>query len=113
MDNHSTGPGEITPDGCAVDFYALVPPAGEAAIVHGAVPAGASVLELGCGTGRILRPLATLGHPVLGSTSPPGCWPGSPACRPCGRGSRTSTWGGSSGACCDVHRAGPLLSITV
>jgi SAM-dependent methyltransferase len=65
-DNVGTGPGEITPDGCAVDFYALLPPMGEAAVVHAAVPAGASILELGCGTGRILRPLAELGHPVLG-----------------------------------------------
>jgi SAM-dependent methyltransferase len=61
-----TGPGEITPDGCAVEFYALLPAMGEAPIVHAAVPAGASILELGCGTGRILRPLAELGHPVLG-----------------------------------------------
>ncbi len=61
-----TGPGEITSDGCAVDFYALLPPFGEAEIVHSAVPEGASVLELGCGTGRILRPLAGLGHQVLG-----------------------------------------------
>jgi len=59
-------PGEITPDGCAVDFYAILPPGEEPGIVHGAVPAGASVLELGCGTGRILRPLAALGHPVCG-----------------------------------------------
>lgn len=64
--NVGTGPGEITPDGCAVDFYALLPAMGEAAVVHAAVPAGASILELGCGTGRILRPLAELGHPVLG-----------------------------------------------
>jgi ubiquinone/menaquinone biosynthesis C-methylase UbiE len=64
--NAGTGPGAITPDGCAVDFYALLPPAGEAEIVHAAVPPGASVLELGCGTGRILRRLAALGHPVLG-----------------------------------------------
>ncbi len=61
-----TGPGAITPDGCAVDFYALLPPMGEPEIVNAAVPAGASVLELGCGTGRLLRPLADLGHPVLG-----------------------------------------------
>ena len=61
-----TGPGEITPDGCAVEFYALLPAMDEAAVVHAAVPAGASILELGCGTGRILRPLAELGHPVLG-----------------------------------------------
>ena len=61
-----TGPGEITSDGCAVDFYALLPSFGEAEIVHSAVADGASILELGCGTGRILRPLARLGHPVLG-----------------------------------------------
>jgi SAM-dependent methyltransferase len=64
--NAGTGPGEITPDGCAVEFYALLPAMGEAPIVHAAVPAGASILELGCGTGRILRALAELGHPVLG-----------------------------------------------
>jgi SAM-dependent methyltransferase len=64
--NVGTGPGEITPDGCAVEFYALLPVMGEAPVVHAAVPAGASILELGCGTGRILRPLAELGHPVLG-----------------------------------------------
>jgi SAM-dependent methyltransferase len=66
-----TGPGEITPDGCAVEFYALLPTMGEPPIVHSAVPEGASVLELGCGTGRILRPLAQLGHPVLGVDESP------------------------------------------
>jgi len=64
--NAGTGPGQITPDGCAVEFYALLPAMGEAPVVHAAVPAGASILELGCGTGRNLRPLAGLGHPVLG-----------------------------------------------
>src|SRR5579875_442763 len=72
MDQHEgTGPGEITPDGCAVDFYALLPPMGEPEVVHEAIPAGASVLELGCGTGRLLRPLAALGHPVLGVDESP------------------------------------------
>lgn len=61
-----TGPGEITKDGCAVEFYALLPTFGEPDIVHSSVPEGASILELGCGTGRILRPLAGRGHPVLG-----------------------------------------------
>jgi SAM-dependent methyltransferase len=70
-DNVGTGPGEITNDGCAVDFYALLPSFGEAEIVHSAVPDGASILELGCGTGRILRPLAGLGHPVLGVDDSP------------------------------------------
>lgn len=69
--NVGTGPGEITSDGCAVEFYGLLPSFGEAEIVHSAVPAGASILELGCGTGRILRPLAGLGHPVTGVDDSP------------------------------------------
>lgn len=67
-----TGPGEITDDGCAVELYTLLPPFGEAEIVHAAVPEGASILELGCGTGRILKPLAALGHPVHGVDDSPG-----------------------------------------
>jgi SAM-dependent methyltransferase len=66
-----TGPGVITPDGCAVDFYALLPPMGQPEIVHAAGPADASILELGCGTGRLLRPLAELGHRVLGVDESP------------------------------------------
>jgi SAM-dependent methyltransferase len=72
VDKHAgTGPGAITGDGCAVEFYALLPDFGEPEIVHGAVPPGASILELGCGTGRILRPLAALGHPVTGVDDSP------------------------------------------
>jgi SAM-dependent methyltransferase len=59
-----TGPGVITPDGCAVDFYARMAAMGEPEIVHDAVPAGASILELGCGAGRVTHPLVALGHPV-------------------------------------------------
>jgi SAM-dependent methyltransferase len=70
-DHAGSGPGAITNDGCAVDFYALMPTLGEPEIVHAAVPAGASILELGCGTGRILRPLAALGHPVTGVDDSP------------------------------------------
>jgi SAM-dependent methyltransferase len=69
--NVGTGPGAITNDGCAVEFYALLPSFGEPDIVHEAVPRGASILELGCGTGRILRPLAALGHPVTGVDDSP------------------------------------------
>jgi SAM-dependent methyltransferase len=60
------GPGAITPDGCAVDFYAMLSPRGEPEIIHEAAghPA-ASILELGAGTGRVTAPLAALGHPVL------------------------------------------------
>ncbi len=72
MDEHAgTGPGAITSDGCAVEFYALLPAFGEPEIIHAAVPAGASILELGCGTGRILRPLAALGHAVTGVDDSP------------------------------------------
>jgi SAM-dependent methyltransferase len=60
-----SGPGVITPDGCAVDFYALMPDFGEPGIVHEAAGTGASILELGCGAGRVTHPLVALGHPVV------------------------------------------------
>ena len=60
-----SGPGVITPDGCSVELYALLPPMGEPEIVHAAVPAGASILELGTGAGRVTHPLVGLGHPVV------------------------------------------------
>lgn len=64
--NQGTGPGVITPDGCAVEFYALLPPGQEPEIVHAAAPSTrASVLELGAGTGRIADALVELGHPVV------------------------------------------------
>ena len=87
-ENAGSGPGPITNDGCAVEFYALLPTFGEPEIVHGAVPAGASILELGCGTGRILRPLAALGHPVTGVDDSPAMLARSPdlptVCAPIG-----------------------------
>jgi SAM-dependent methyltransferase len=60
-----SGPGVIAPDGCAVELYALLPPMGEPEVVHGAVPAGASILELGAGAGRMTHRLVELGHPVV------------------------------------------------
>lgn len=60
-----TGPGAITDDGCPVEVYLRFPPQGEADLVHAQVPAAASVLDLGCGTGRIAHPLAALGHQVV------------------------------------------------
>jgi SAM-dependent methyltransferase len=60
-----SGPGVITPDGCAVDFYAQLPAMGEPELVHAAIPAGASILELGAGAGRMTHPLLQLGHPVV------------------------------------------------
>ncbi len=65
------GPGVITADGCAVEVYRRLPPAGEAGLVHAAVPPGAALLDLGCGTGRIAAPLAALGHRVVGVDASP------------------------------------------
>jgi SAM-dependent methyltransferase len=55
---------EIAPDGSPVELYARLPELGEGEIVARVVPAGASVLELGCGTGRITRQLALQGFRV-------------------------------------------------
>ena len=62
---YGSGPGVITPDGCAVEFYARMTARGEPAIVHAATGPGASILELGCGAGRVTHPLVALGHPVV------------------------------------------------
>jgi SAM-dependent methyltransferase len=52
------------PDGSPVEVYARLPELAEGEIVASAIPAGASVLELGCGTGRITRQLVRLGYRV-------------------------------------------------
>ncbi|MHB8575740.1 MAG: class I SAM-dependent methyltransferase [Dehalococcoidia bacterium] len=54
----------IAPDGSPVEFYARLPAADEPAIIHAALPAGATILELGCGAGRVTHALTLLGHPV-------------------------------------------------
>ncbi|MEV4050989.1 class I SAM-dependent methyltransferase [Amycolatopsis sp. NPDC049688] len=56
---------EVTTDGSPVEVYLLLPPNGEAEIVHAAVPPDASVLELGSGAGRVTHPLAELGHELV------------------------------------------------
>jgi SAM-dependent methyltransferase len=45
---------------------------GEPELVHAALPGGASVLDIGCGTGRLAGPLTALGHPVTGIDNGPG-----------------------------------------
>jgi len=59
-----TGPGPITPDGCAVELYERLPVGDEPDVVAGAVPPGARILELGCGTGRMTHPLVERGFTV-------------------------------------------------
>jgi SAM-dependent methyltransferase len=79
-----TGPGPITPDGSPVELYVGAEPNGEDRIVLDAIAAtlpgtfsgpdarpgrdadpGRDILELGCGTGRITRPLVAAGHRVV------------------------------------------------
>ncbi|MFF3335859.1 class I SAM-dependent methyltransferase [Streptomyces sp. NPDC002888] len=59
-----TGPGAITPDGCAVELYSRLPVGPEPDIIAAAVPAGASILELGSGVGRMTHPLLARGFTV-------------------------------------------------
>ncbi|MFF4752912.1 class I SAM-dependent methyltransferase [Streptomyces sp. NPDC002514] len=59
-----TGPGAITPDGCAVELYSRLPVNNEPDIIAAAVPAGAHILELGCGVGRMTHPLMERGFTV-------------------------------------------------
>lgn len=56
-----TGPGVITADGCAVDFYAILPVGEEPDLIAQAVPPPATVLELGAGAGRVTRELVARG----------------------------------------------------
>jgi SAM-dependent methyltransferase len=62
--HEGTGPGAIAPDGCAVDLYTRLVVGGEPDVIAGAVPAGASILELGSGVGRVTHPLLERGFTV-------------------------------------------------
>ncbi|MFE9018053.1 class I SAM-dependent methyltransferase [Streptomyces sp. NPDC007808] len=62
--HRGTGPGVVTPDGCAVELYSRLPVLDEPDIVAAAVPAGAHILELGCGVGRVTHPLLERGFSV-------------------------------------------------
>ncbi|CAL9565481.1 class I SAM-dependent methyltransferase [Streptomyces sp. enrichment culture] len=59
-----TGPGAITPDGCAVELYARLPVGDEPDVIAAAVPPGARLLELGSGAGRVTHALVERGFPV-------------------------------------------------
>lgn len=54
----------VAPDGSPVEVYRRLAVGREPEIIDTAVPSGASLLELGCGTGRVTLPLAGLGHHV-------------------------------------------------
>lgn len=59
-----SGPGDITPDGCAVDLYRRLPVDNEPDVIAAAVPPPATLLELGCGVGRVTRALTARGYAV-------------------------------------------------
>jgi SAM-dependent methyltransferase len=61
---NGTGPGPITPDGCAVEVYSRLPVGNAPDIIAGAIPAGARILELGSGVGRMTHPLLERGFTV-------------------------------------------------
>ncbi|OKJ94761.1 methyltransferase [Streptomyces sp. CB02400] len=62
--HEGTGPGAITPDGCAVELYARLPVGDEPDVIAAAVPAGARILELGSGVGRMTHALLERGFEV-------------------------------------------------
>jgi len=65
------GPGAITQDGCAVEVYLNLPYRDELEILAGHLPPGCSVLDLGCGPGRLTRRLLDNGHSVTAVDNSP------------------------------------------
>lgn len=61
---HGTGPGAIAPDGCAVELYTRLAVGTEPDVIAANVPAGAHILELGSGAGRVTHPLVARGFTV-------------------------------------------------
>src|SRR3974390_1447902 len=71
MPSGSAGSGHYAPDGSPVELYARLAAGDGPAIVHAAIPAGAQVLDLGSGAGRIAHALIELGHPVVAVDNSP------------------------------------------
>jgi SAM-dependent methyltransferase len=63
--------GAVTPDGCPVEVYLRLPAGGEPDLIHGSIPPNSRLLELGCGTGRLVNPLVDRGHRVTGVDESP------------------------------------------
>lgn len=55
----------VAPDGNPVAVYLALPAKDEARLITSAIKPGSSVLELGCGAGRISRELASRGYRVV------------------------------------------------
>ena len=66
-----SGPGAQAPDGCSVEVYRAMPYSGELDPILPLIERGASVLELGCGAGRLTRVLLEHGcRPTVVDNSP-------------------------------------------
>jgi SAM-dependent methyltransferase len=63
--------GVVAPDGSPVEIYRALPEPAELETVAASIPPGASVLDLGAGTGRFARPLAARGHAVTAVDNEP------------------------------------------
>lgn len=61
-----SGPGARARDGCSVELYRRSRYAGEIEPLRDRLPPGTTVLELGCGTGRLTHRLLELGCEVTG-----------------------------------------------
>jgi SAM-dependent methyltransferase len=69
--NWGIGRGPKTRDGCSVDLYLRLPYLGEVELFQPWIAAGSSVLELGCGVGRITRVLLARGYRVTAVDNSP------------------------------------------
>ena len=58
--------GPVAPDGSPVEAFALLPPGPGPELIASRLKPESSVLELGCGAGRLLRVLAEKGHKCSG-----------------------------------------------
>jgi SAM-dependent methyltransferase len=63
--SHAGGPGDIAPDGSPVELYAMLTVKDEPDVVRAAIGESGSILELGCGAGRVTHALVSRGYQVV------------------------------------------------
>src|SRR5207249_11429649 len=63
--------GPVTRDGSPVDLYLRLPYLGEVELICAEIPNGASVLEMGCGVGRMTKELLAKGYYVTAIDNSP------------------------------------------
>ena len=56
--------GAFAPDGSPVEFFRRYPPGLDATIINSAIAPASTILDLGCGAGRLTHALTALGHTV-------------------------------------------------